>query len=212
MVIRQASAFDEGRGEPAHERVRSCSLLQFTIVQPQPRRKYMSRRISSRHRSSRCSRCCSSPRSSGIELCGTNSTTRHNVEASLDSIRFLKDANGKLYAEEVVHHHRQGTGRTQRRDVRQPTVVAEAGAEEPPRRQPTSKVVRDTVYQDRFIEYTPDSLVNSPFLRPDRQCQQPRAHPSEQYPSATVYLQRGHPARKSISRKTKSSPAARTRM
>ena len=89
---------------------------------------------------------------------------RHNVEASLDSIRFLKDANGKLYAEkksfistvkelEELNGEMYANIQSLQKQVRK-NLLAGSNIE---------VVVRDTIYQDRFIEYTPDSLVNIPF-------------------------------------------------
>lgn len=89
---------------------------------------------------------------------------RHNVEASLDSIRFLKDANGKLYAEKksfiaTVKELEELNGEMyaniqslQRQAQKNLLAGSDIGV-----------VMRDTIYQDRLIEYTPDSLVNIPF-------------------------------------------------
>lgn len=88
----------------------------------------------------------------------------HNVTAALDSIRYLKDANGKLYAEKTsfiatvkeledlnqeMYENIQSLKRETRRKIM-------SGAD-------IGVVVRDTIIQNNIIQYTLDSLVNIPF-------------------------------------------------
>lgn len=89
---------------------------------------------------------------------------QHNVEAALDSIRYLKDANGHLYAEKKsfiatiselknLNNEMYENIQSLQRQVRKKIMTGSDIA----------VVVRDTIYQDQIIEYTLDSLVNIPF-------------------------------------------------
>lgn len=89
---------------------------------------------------------------------------QHNVEAALDSIRYLKDANGNLYAEkksfiatiselkELNTEMYENIQSLQKKLQKKILAGSDIGV-----------VVVDTIYQDKIIEYTLDSLVNIPF-------------------------------------------------
>ena len=121
---------------------------------------------------------------------------QHNVEAALDSIRYLKDANGNLYAEkksfiatiselkELNTEMYENIQSLQKKLQKKILAGSDIGV-----------VVVDTIYQDKIIEYTLDSLVNIPFSDQTINANQPRSHTSGQYPSATIHIQLGHSAR-----------------
>lgn len=89
---------------------------------------------------------------------------QHNVETALDSIRYLKDANGNLYAEkksfiatiselkELNTEMYENIQSLQKKLQKKILAGSDIGV-----------VVVDTIYQDKIIEYTLDSLVNIPF-------------------------------------------------
>lgn len=89
---------------------------------------------------------------------------QHNISAAQDSIRYLKDANGKLYAEKKsfiasvaelkelnreMHENIQSLKRETRRKLLAGTDIG--------------MVVRDTIIRDNIVKYTLDSLVDIRF-------------------------------------------------
>lgn len=84
----------------------------------------------------------------------------HNVAAALDSIRYLKDANGKLYAEKSSYiatvRELEELNKEMFDNIKSLKKKVSSGAN-------IGVVVRDTIFRDNIIEYSMDSLVNIPF-------------------------------------------------
>lgn len=120
---------------------------------------------------------------------------QHNVEAALDSIRYLKDANGNLYAEkksfiatiselkELNTEMYENIQSLQKKLQKKILAGSDIGV----------VVGHHLSGQDHRIHVRQSGKY--PLLRSDHQCQQPRSHTSGQYPSATIHIQLGHSAR-----------------
>lgn len=120
---------------------------------------------------------------------------QHNVEAALDSIRYLKDANGNLYAEkksfiatiselkELNTEMYENIQSLQKKLQKKILAGSDIG----------SRSGHHLSGQDHRIHVRQSGKY--PLLRSDHQCQQPRSHTSGQYPSATIHIQLGHSAR-----------------
>lgn len=121
---------------------------------------------------------------------------QHNVEAALDSIRYLKDANGNLYAEKksfiatISELKELNTEMYENIQSLQKKLQKKITGRLRYRR---SRSGHHLSGQDHRIHVRQSGKY--PLLRSDHQCQQPRSHTSGQYPSATIHIQLGHSAR-----------------